>query len=440
MTRLTAVLVSIALAIAAGHAAAAAPSPPDNAIALVHAPSSSAISYGTAWCYACRPDADYWISCSHVVRDADPTRLGLTRWVDGAQTPLVAAHLCYLTARFDDIDVAVLSTQPCPDPRLAPTPLNISRIDSSINNERIATIGCPAAQWPSLVTGRLMRPGDATIATTPEPLQGRSGSPILDVEGRVLGLLTWQDDQSHQAISQSWPAVARHLAAAAGHAATSDTAVPHDLSDPPGIRPALWIEMPFVVEAANPKTAACPGPDCPTQGRPGLRRQPPPRSPAPPAAPATPTDRWPAPAIEPQPPQPQPARPPADAPATRPHILPILPQEPPQPAETQPPPPADQVADQPRTGPLRRALRAAESLSDPAAPAITEWHDTNNQINQVKWVAIAIAVVTFLLKVLTWYQTSTIAQWSNALRPTPTDSPQPSPTRQPGSSTPTTPT
>ena len=97
--------------------------------------------------------------------------------------------------------------------RMVPLSLELPR-----SGQEIITVGCPAADWPSLWHGRVREvrwphfaffPGRAGSA---DMMSGRSGSAICDAAGtRVLGLLTWQDVQSGNGKAQSMRFVIQRL-------------------------------------------------------------------------------------------------------------------------------------------------------------------------------------------------------------------------------------
>lgn len=90
--------------------------------------------------------------------------------------------------------------------RLSFVPLSLAM---PAQGQQIVTVGCPAADWPSLWHGTIKRvywphfsffPGRAGAR---DMMSGRSGSAICDVWGtKVIGLLTWYDPSTRNGRAQ----------------------------------------------------------------------------------------------------------------------------------------------------------------------------------------------------------------------------------------------
>ena len=146
--------------------------------------------------------------------------------------------------------------------RLSFVPLSLAM---PAQGQQIITVGCPAADWPSLWHGTVRQvrwphfsffPGRAGSR---DMMSGRSGSAICDVWGtQVVGLLTWYDPSTRNGRAQILRFVIQRLWAARHEVSATTPQLPPPYVPQAGPEPAGELG-----QVATPKTESGSGPPCP---------------------------------------------------------------------------------------------------------------------------------------------------------------------------------
>ena len=69
--------------------------------------------------------------------------------------------------------------------------------------DTIFSVGCPNLNWPSMFMGNCILDFEDMFVFGPEVIAGRSGSPMLDRQGRVVGMIIWQGQKCSIAVTAS---------------------------------------------------------------------------------------------------------------------------------------------------------------------------------------------------------------------------------------------
>lgn len=384
---------------------------PFGATAIVAAQTDNRLSIGTTWLYQTTPENQYWITCSHVIGHHQQTRIAITIFADGIPLPTRNATLLYQSNELSGPDVAVLATRTEHDATAKLRPIDRSRPDHAKPGEISISVGSARATWPSLFLGRIADTDLNRIRFTPEPAEGRSGSPTLDAQGRLTGMVTWRDPTNRTGISQPWQQLRDHLAAAARRQQQPTDNRPQ----PTETRAAASAEnletIPFILTLTAEQQRDCPGPNCPwPQSLLPRRNNPQPErdqnNPQP-----EPTIPWPN--LQDQPNQ-QPAEPrkPTD-------LRPILPlrnptpqAQPAGPGQPQPNEPAPQpTPKQKAKRPLQKALEEIQPTIDPLKRAIQNWDNTNRLLSLFTVIAAATATAIVTLRALSIFFQQRNLKW-----------------------------
>lgn len=188
---------------------AAAATAPAEGVTLVHAGQATGSAFAVG-------DGNF-VTARHVVAGHEWVRLSL-----GVQTPSVPAQVIAL----DDLDdVAVLHVPASTRPSLPHVLLTLG--DAPTTGEQVTAIGYPGG-------GPLVQRGGQVVTVDPEQARvdlavqaGMSGGPLLDADGRVVGVLVAR--RGRQAVAVPAPRLANALAAAASASPRPPTgaAIPH---------------------------------------------------------------------------------------------------------------------------------------------------------------------------------------------------------------------
>lgn len=75
-----------------------------------------------------------------------------------------------------------------------PKPLCLAKANHSINiDEVVVSAGCETGRWPSGWRGNILEVNEDCIKVRPATPSGRSGSPVVNSTGKVIGMVIWQD-------------------------------------------------------------------------------------------------------------------------------------------------------------------------------------------------------------------------------------------------------
>lgn len=102
-------------------------------------------------------------------------------------------------------DLAIIKVARSSVAYLEPAVARLASPQTLVNHlDTIFSVGCPDMRWPSAWLGQVYGEASDTFLFGPNPIPGRSGSPIFDKDGEhVIGVIIWYGNATGRAISIS---------------------------------------------------------------------------------------------------------------------------------------------------------------------------------------------------------------------------------------------
>lgn len=153
-------------------------------------------SGGTGATYEIKDNYAYVLTAGHVVNHTDALITAIF-FNDGQMMQEVGCEVVKITHKeFDDAAILKISTAPFMKQRKTLSTIKLAPNKKEVKSQDIVySVGCPNMQWPSVFKGHVTRisSGTGTISLLPNVISGRSGSPLLNKDLEIIGIIIQKD-------------------------------------------------------------------------------------------------------------------------------------------------------------------------------------------------------------------------------------------------------